>query len=179
MGARSKVVTVHEKYKKNHGAQNQVDGSGDGSEKTRYISPFEGWWAVLCFSLLLWCLAAGGAWGQTLGLAATQELIRQNERQRELREQLEPEPVVQIPGHALPVAALPVAEAPCFEIRRIELEDETARFSWALAAADVAGDPATGRCLGGKGRNVLMARVQNALIAQGFVSTRVWSVPRI
>ena len=173
MGVHSKVVTVHEKYKKNHHAQNLVDGSGDRSEKTRRISPFEGWWAVLCFSVLLWCLAVGGVWGQTLGQGAAQELIRQNERQRELREQLERDPVVQVPGHALPVDALPVAEAPCFEIRRIELEDETARFSWALAAADVAGDPATGRCLGGKGLCVVMARVQNALIAQGFVTTRV------
>ena len=63
MGTHSKVVTVHEKYKKNHHAQNLVDGSGDRSEKTRRISPFEGWWAVLCFSVLLWCLAVGGVWG--------------------------------------------------------------------------------------------------------------------
>jgi len=83
------------------------------------------------------------------------------------------------PAQTLPVDLLPQDEAPCMPITRIELAGEDARrFLWALAAADPAHDPATGRCLGTTGINLVMARVQNAIIARGFVTTRVLAAPQ-
>src|SRR5690606_29054459 len=73
---------------------------------------------------------------------AAQEIRRQQERERILREQQETTPDVRLEGDAAPLAdRLPVDESPCFKIRRIVLEgDEADRFQWALDAADPAGD---------------------------------------
>lgn len=112
--------------------------------------------------------------------APDQELLRQQERERALREQLESRPDARLQD--APVAAperLPQDEAPCFVINRITLEGEQAdRFQWALPAANVKGDPALGRCLGTAGINVVMSRVQNAIVERGFVTTRVLAQPQ-
>src|SRR5690606_11773166 len=64
---------------------------------------------------------------------AAQEIRRQQERERVLREQQETAPDVRIEGDAAPLAdRLPVDESPCFEIHRIVLEgDDAERFEWA------------------------------------------------
>ncbi len=112
--------------------------------------------------------------------APDQELLRQQERERALREQLETRPDARLQD--APVAAperLPQDEAPCFVINRITLEGEQAdRFQWALPAANVKGDPALGRCLGTAGINVVMSRVQNAIVERGYVTTRVLAQPQ-
>lgn len=112
--------------------------------------------------------------------AATQELLRQQERERALRRQIERTPDARVDGPAaVPVSErLPVDESPCFLIERIALGGDGAeQFGWALAAADVAPDGATdratGRCLGAQGINLVMARIQNAIVAAGYVTTRV------
>ncbi|HBJ67926.1 MULTISPECIES: ShlB/FhaC/HecB family hemolysin secretion/activation protein [Alcaligenes] len=104
-----------------------------------------------------------------------QELLRQQERERILREQQETLPDVRLPPVQTPAPEqLPDKESPCFPISQIRLEgDQSPRFTWALRAADPAHDPATGRCLGTDGINVVMARIQNAIIARGYVTTRV------
>lgn len=111
---------------------------------------------------------------------ATQELLRQQERERALREQQETRPDVRLPGPAEQAAArLPTHEEPCFPIQAIRLDgDDAARFSWALKAADRADDPATGRCLGAEGINMVMRRIQNAIVARGYVTTRVLAKPQ-
>lgn len=111
---------------------------------------------------------------------AAQEIRRQQERERILREQQETTPDVRLEGDAAPLAdRLPVDESPCFQIRRIALEgDEADRFQWALDAADPAGDRATGSCLGTHGVNVTLKRVQNAIIGRGFVTTRILAAPQ-
>ena len=83
-------------------------------------------------------------------------------------------------GHRSPAPklVLPEAEYPCFSIRSISLEDCTGVFAWALAAANPAEDPAVGRCLGAAGINMLMSRVQNAVMARGYVTTRVLARPQ-
>ena len=73
---------------------------------------------------------------------------------------------------------IPEQEAPCFPIGRIELKGEGAdRFPWATAQAFVPEDKApvteAGRCLGNVGINLVMKRIQNAIIGRGFVTTRV------
>ncbi len=112
--------------------------------------------------------------------APDQELLRQQERERALREQLETRPDARLQD--APVAAperLPQDEAPCFVINRITLEGEQAdRFQWALPAANGKGDPALGRCLGTAGINVVMSRVQNAIVERGYVTTRVLAQPQ-
>jgi hemolysin activation/secretion protein len=112
---------------------------------------------------------------------AAQELLRQQERERILREQQGSRPDVRldrIPGTQL--QRLPVPdESPCFRIDRIVLEGEdAARFRWALKHAEPRADPATGRCLGTAGINVVMGRVQNAIIARGYITTRVLAAPQ-
>jgi len=77
-----------------------------------------------------------------------------------------------------PDQRLPVDETPCFHLARIELEGDGAdRFNWALEAVDHAGatgvDPAMHRCLGREGVALVMQRIQTAIIAGGFVTTRV------
>lgn len=111
---------------------------------------------------------------------ATQQWLRQQERERALREQQEVAPNVRLehPAAAVP-DRLPSHESPCFPIQRISLDgDEAARFRWALKAANRRGDPAVGRCLGTAGVNVVMKRVQNAIVARGYVTTRVLAKPQ-
>lgn len=131
------------------------------------------------WSLML-AVAAWPATAQQAGDPAAQELLRQQERERVLREQQEQRPDVRLERDAQKEGdRLPAQEHPCVRIDRIVLEGEDSqRFGWALAAADPADDPATGRCLGTEGINVVMKRVQNAIIARGYVTTRVLSAPQ-
>lgn len=131
------------------------------------------------WSLML-AVAAWPATAQQAGDPAAQELLRQQERERVLREQQEQRPDVRLERDAQKEGdRLPAREHPCVRIDRIVLEGEDSqRFGWALAAADPTDDPATGRCLGTEGINVVMKRVQNAIIARGYVTTRVLSAPQ-
>lgn len=111
---------------------------------------------------------------------ASRELLRQQERERLLRRQFEATPEVHIPRPPAEAtdAGYPGTESPCFRIERIVLEGEHAqRFAWAIPAADRrpdgTEDPVAGRCLGAAGIGVAMRRIQNAVIARGFVTTRV------
>ena len=71
------------------------------------------------------------------------------------------------------------AESPCFPIRELQLQTESPeRWSWLLAHADghIAldkPDPVQGQCVGAQGVQVVIDRLQNALIAQGYVTSRV------
>lgn len=130
--------------------------------------------AWISFSLLLFMVSASA---QTQAGAA-QELLRQQERERILRKQQEAAPNVRARSpHAPSPDLLPRGETPCFPIGRIRLDGEDAqRFLWALRAADPESDAATGRCLGAVGISVVMARVQNAVVAR--VSSPLASLPR-
>ena len=117
---------------------------------------------------------------QQVGDPGAQELLRQQERERVLREQQESRPDVRLENSQGEQGdRLPTQEQPCVHIDRIVLDGEAAkRFQWALAAADPREDAASGRCLGTEGINVVMKRVQNAIIARGYVTTRVLSAPQ-
>lgn len=132
--------------------------------------------AWISFSLLVFTVSASA---QTQGSAA-QELLRHQEREKLLREQQEPAPRVWLrPAHAPSSELLPRNETPCFPIERIRLDGEGAqRFLWSLSAADPENDTATGRCLGAEGISVVMARVQNAVVARGFVTARILASPQ-
>ncbi|MDC8760327.1 ShlB/FhaC/HecB family hemolysin secretion/activation protein [Janthinobacterium fluminis] len=115
---------------------------------------------------------------------ANQEFLRQQERERIVRQQQQHNPDVRSPTAGVAEAdRLPEAETPCFAVARIVLEgDSSEQFQWALAAAnrgaDGKADAAPGRCLGTAGINILMRRVQNAILKRGYVTTRVLVGPQ-
>jgi hemolysin activation/secretion protein len=112
---------------------------------------------------------------------AAQELIRQQERDRQLREQFEREPDVRLkrPDSEAVDAPLPTNETPCFPIDRLILAGDAAEhFQWALAAIDRPDDPATGRCLGARAINQLMTRIQNRLVEHGYITARILAEPQ-
>ncbi len=110
---------------------------------------------------------------------ADQELLRQQERERALRQQQEPSPSVQLLTPAKEDGRLPFNETPCSTIRSISLQgDDERRFAWALNAANTKEDPALGRCLGAIGIATLITRVQNAILQRGFITTRVLAAPQ-
>ena len=108
--------------------------------------------------------------------APAQQLLLQQQRERAQREQLEPSPDVrlQAPQDNAGGLRLPRNETPCFKIDRVVLTgDQSEDFQWALRAANPADDPVQGRCVGAGGINLTMKRIQNAIIAKGFITTRV------
>lgn len=109
-----------------------------------------------------------------------QELLRQQDRERVLRQQLEQQtPDIRLmPEVEQPDARL-TDETPCFPVHRILLQGQSAdKFQWALRAVSEEGDFIPGRCLGGKSINLVMRRVQNAIIARGYITTRILATPQ-
>jgi len=110
------------------------------------------------------------------------EQQRQQERERALREQNERTVDQRLQAAPpAPTQRIPASEAPCFRIDRVLLVGEQAEaFQWAVA--DLSGpegnDSPLGRCLGTAGVNVILARAQQAVIARGFVTTRVLAAPQ-
>ena len=110
------------------------------------------------------------------------EQQRQQERERALRQQNERTVDERLQAAPAPPATrIPDAEAPCFRIDRVLLVGEQAEaFQWAVS--DLAGpdgnDAPIGRCLGTAGVNVVLSRAQAALIARGWVTTRVLAAPQ-
>lgn len=135
-------------------------------------------WLTLALALFPVARAAG----QILSPAEAtgQELLREQERTRVLRQQQERSPDVRLPLAAGTVEStlLRFDESPCFSIHRIVLEGEgAAQFQWALAAANQAGagraDSPIGHCLGTAAIDLLLRRVQNAILDRGYITTRV------
>lgn len=117
-----------------------------------------------------------GVWSAAQAAGPEEELLRQQERERVLRDQLESRPDVRLQATPVDegVERLPAKESPCFAINDIRLIGEASeQFQWALRAANPKDDPAIGRCLGGGGINLTMKRMQNAIIEAGYVTTRV------
>lgn len=131
---------------------------------------------------MLFTLFAGVAHAQQFDPAPAEQ-IRQQERERELRRQQEQNPDVRLvpPGAAEAPATgnIPDKESPCFPIHRITLTGTDAEtFRFALSAVTQGDDAALGRCLGAQGINIVLARVQEAILAKGFVTTRVLAAPQ-
>lgn len=121
------------------------------------------------------------AQAQTLADTAAQESVLQQERQKVLRERMERMPDERLPRTAPErLLHIPQTESPCFTIEVIQLTGDAAElFQWALNAASLPDDdPAVGRCLGASGINLVMKRIQDAIVARGFVTTRVLASPQ-
>jgi len=78
------------------------------------------------------------------------------------------------------VERLPAGEQPCFQISRFRIEGDIDAAQWlGGAAAGPAGDDGPeGRCLGTQGLNLVLQRMQNALVAKGLITTRVGVGPQ-
>jgi len=110
------------------------------------------------------------------------EQRRALERETQLREQQGRTPDIRLPkppSEALRL--LPDSETPCFTIQQVELRgEESAHFAWildALGGADGLDSPQN-KCLGAKGIALVLQRAQDALVARGFVTTRVLAEPQ-
>lgn len=111
---------------------------------------------------------------------AIDELLRQQERERQLRLQQEQAPDVRLQAPIAPtVILLPENESPCFRIDRITLVGDAAdRFHFAVQSVVEGEDSPIGKCLGANGIKVVLMRAQNAIVAKGFVTTRVLAAPQ-
>ncbi|WP_157178759.1 ShlB/FhaC/HecB family hemolysin secretion/activation protein [Herbaspirillum rubrisubalbicans] len=106
--------------------------------------------------------------------AVNQEQL-QRERERALRQQQESRPDVNL-GTPAPNAvqqAFPEHEQPCRVISAITLEgDQAERFRFALDSV-TGPQGAVGRCLGSQGVNLVLAKVESAIVERGYTTTRV------
>ncbi|RQO36237.1 hypothetical protein DBR37_07900 [Herminiimonas sp. KBW02] len=111
---------------------------------------------------------------------AADELLRQQERERQLRLQQEQTPDVRLQAPAAqPIAILPENEAPCFRIDHISLLGDAAeRFQFGLKSVIAGTDSPIGRCLGVNGINLVVSRIQNVIVDNGYVTTRVLVSPQ-
>lgn len=123
-----------------------------------------------------------------------QEQLRRQELLKSLRERQEIQPNVKDDLEILKEKAfnssieIPENETPCFVLHQIQLTGEDAdHFEFALAEGlsvknqgldDLGHEKILGRCFGVQGINALISRIQNAMIAKGFITTRVLAAPQ-
>lgn len=122
-----------------------------------------------------------------------QQQQRRIETQRQLQEQLQKQSDERTDKHGIsPESVListeiPENETPCFVINKIELVgDGAADFQFALRevlskpVVNSAGESKQilGRCFGVIGINAIMSRVQNEILAKGYITTRVLVAPQ-
>lgn len=112
------------------------------------------------------------------------QLQRQQERESQLRQQLESHPDVRLrPSVATQSSHLPSDESPCIVIQRIALVGEMSdRFTditdSANYAADGSHDAIVDRCTGAIGIGIAIRRLQNELVRRGYITTRVLAGPQ-
>lgn len=126
-----------------------------------------------------------GAHAMTAQDVSTEQLRRAQERESQLRKQQEVSADVRLqPGLGTAAALMPASETPCFTIRQLQLSSPVdSHFDWLQEQADghtqlADPDPVVGRCLGAQGVQVVIDRLQNALIARGYVTSRVLAGPQ-
>lgn len=142
--------------------------------------------AYRCYFSLMACVLyaahshAGVALPDPIDTSAQEQLLRQ-ERERVLRNQQEATPDMRLQNQPVTSLAdsLPAQENPCFVIKQIELSGDAAdRFQFGLRNVMGGKDNVLGRCLGAEGINLVMAHIQNAIIARGYITTRVLAPPQ-
>jgi hemolysin activation/secretion protein len=143
------------------------------------------WQAIRQGALVIALLSSTNSLAQSITseAAANQELLRGQERERELRAKQQPTVDVRL-GRAdrRDAAMLRFNETPCFALDNIVLAgDDATEFKWALMAAGQAGatrDSAIGRCVGTEDIHLLVRRVQNEILRRGYITTRVLLAPQ-
>jgi len=127
-----------------------------------------------CSFILFFISALGSPVLCTAQSIETEQLLRQQERERELRQKNESQTPTLLQRPELTGSVLPAEETPCRIVETLLLQgDASEHFQWSLAAADSDDDPARGRCLGTSGIAIVVQRIQQAILERGFVTTRV------
>lgn len=137
---------------------------------------------LLCLTGVVLCALHTGAAAQAADPALdASEQRRLQERLDAQQRQLETRPDVRLSSAPVAAQRLPASETPCFPIQTIELQGpDAAAFGWLLdhlAGPDRADAPLN-RCLGAEGIAVVTQRAQEALLARGFVTSRVLVEPQ-
>lgn len=102
---------------------------------------------------------------------------RQQERERALRERLEPDPETLKPAPKSVILELPTDEKPCFPVHRLQLSGKKLnQLPWLQQAAGI--DFTTHPCIGAKGVEVILERMQQTILEHGYVTSRVMVVPQ-
>ena len=128
--------------------------------------------------------------------AAIEQQRRATEQERILREQLEKRANVNIQPTATkthPSLQIEPLESPCFNIQKIQFQtdrpEDLETFSWLEKYAHIADptkniylddnqDTPIGKCLGASGINLVLTRMQNALVDKGYTTSRALAVPQ-
>jgi hemolysin activation/secretion protein len=137
--------------------------------------------STLTTVLLLALLGASSAQTLTNAERDAAEQRRIQERETQLREQQEKARDVRLNAPTAQAQRLPEQESPCFPIRQIELRGNHAgQFSWVLDQLSGAqkDDSPLRKCVGAQGVGVLQQRAQEALVAKGFVTSRMLVQPQ-
>ena len=133
---------------------------------------------IVAFLMLLPALAwAQGGVVQDIINKERSSTTHQQEQERMKREELQGQAPDVLSGDAEKKEGIryPEGESPCVPIYEISMVgDEVDKFNWALSAAG----NARGLCLGSKGIGQVMANVQNAIIAKGYLTTRISVEPQ-
>ncbi|MDU4395170.1 MAG: ShlB/FhaC/HecB family hemolysin secretion/activation protein [Acinetobacter ursingii] len=137
------------------------------------------------YTSLLACAYLHAADPSELTQIQADQSIRQQQRDDALQKQIQPEISVNL-GQAktnIPAQQLQYlnshSESPCFEIKKILLQGEdAAHFIRAFDEITQGKHNIIGRCLGVKGLNQALDLVQNKIIADGYVTTRVLLPPQ-
>lgn len=151
-----------------------------GSQQRKYFNTFQTRRLAVC--LVASCMV--NAFAQTVpppASTAEQEQRRAQERDRSQREQLERAPDVRLGTSASTANRLP-QEANCFVINQLGIKTVSgeqpqlaARFGWVIdsLAGPEQNDSPLRRCVGSAGISLLLKRAQDALVARGYVTSRV------
>lgn len=142
---------------------------------------------VMCLTLLLGVALARGQSLLDLDSESLRQFRQQQERVEQQQKQLQTQPDVSLQPSDVPINALliPEQETPCFVIGSIHVAPTVFRaassdWSWLLTEIHSDEDtiPVLGRCLGAQGVLAVLARMQQALLKQGWVTTRVVAAPQ-
>ncbi|HEJ8440561.1 TPA: ShlB/FhaC/HecB family hemolysin secretion/activation protein [Klebsiella oxytoca] len=120
-------------------------------------------------------ISALPVWGYAApaDIVREQQFINQQQRQQALESQLAPpSPDIHLSAEGVNIddGLFPV-EQPCFAISRVILQGAEALPHWLPLQRQT--NKVNGRCLGGKGINLLMAQLQNILIDRGYITSRI------
>lgn len=108
----------------------------------------------------------------------SQELQRQEEQLRQLRQRSEAPADARLQTQIEPTKGRLPEESPCRRIDSIEVDASQIAVDLRALGGPSGDDPPQGRCLGSLGIGLLMERLQNDLIARGFLTSRVVAKPQ-
>lgn len=154
------------------------------AEQVRKITPKNAYWktAASCTVLAISHLAHA-----QVGISAqqdTDEQRRATERQNQLRKQQDRTPDVRLPSPSSePTSTLSEPQSPCFTNHELQLQQPSSapgRFDWLLGQLNgpAGNDSPLNKCLGAKGISLVLHRAQEALVARGYVTSRVLAQPQ-